>query len=382
MFYDIVLFLVGLVLILAGSDYFTDGAGAIARRLHIPEIVIGLTIVAFGSSLPDLVVAVDSTLSNKAELALGDILGANIFDILLAIGIMALIAPVKPGIDMQRKQLPMLVLASLALFFVSDDILIDGTPDNIIDRSEGLLLLGFMVIFMKYTFSMTRGSMHVPSLSHLPAALDHPQVRANVQSAVQPSPTATEQERHPDPIKDFNEKIKNDLDKQPFIKRFRKITAPPKGNLKVWQIILCIAFGVGALIVGGNWLVDGASGIAARMGVSESLAGLTLVAVCSSVPDLSTSVIAALKKQSGLALGNIIGACILNVFFIIGLCATIKPMHINAISFVDYMTIIGGSLILYICGSLWKKHTITRAIGVVLCLLYVAYMAYLVIFQS
>lgn len=328
MAHDIIFLILGIILIIAGGNYLTDGASAVARHFKVSNLVIGLTVVAFGSSTPDFVVCLTSTLSGKSQLALGDVVGANIFDILLVVGIVALVNPIHISKDMLWKDLPMLALASLALFFCGDDRLFDGTADYI-SRTDGLMLLAFFAIFMAYTFEMAREPQ--------------PLVPAN----------ATGNTSNKD--------------------------AGGGKSMKMWLAAVCIAGGLAALVVGGNWIVDGASGIALKAGLSEGLVGLTIVAIGSSVPDLATSVVAAVKKQPGIALGNVVGACIFNVFFIIGLCATIRPLDTGTISLVDFSTLVGGSLLLWLFGQIIGKRVITRGEGVVLALGYVAYITYLIV---
>lgn len=328
MAHDIIFLILGIILIIAGGNYLTDGASAVARHFKVSNLVIGLTVVAFGSSTPDFVVCLTSTLSGKSQLALGDVVGANIFDILLVVGIVALVNPIHISKDMLWKDLPMLALASLALFFCGDDRLFDGTADYI-SRSDGLMLLAFFAIFMAYTFEMAREPQ--------------PLVPANATGNTS-----------------------------------NKDAGGGKG-MKMWLAAVCIAGGLAALVVGGNWIVDGASGIALKAGLSEGMVGLTIVAIGSSVPDLATSVVAAVKKQPGIALGNVVGACIFNVFFIIGLCATIRPLDTGTISLVDFSTLVGGSLLLWLFGQIIGKRVITRGEGVVLALGYVAYITYLIV---
>lgn len=328
MAHDIIFLILGIILIIAGGNYLTDGASAVARHFKVSNLVIGLTVVAFGSSTPDFVVCLTSTLSGKSQLALGDVVGANIFDILLVVGIVALVNPIHISKDMLWKDLPMLALASMALFFCGDDRLFDGTADYI-SRTDGLMLLAFFAIFMAYTFEMAREPQ--------------PLVPAN----------ATGNTSNKD--------------------------AGGGKDMKMWLAAVCIAGGLAALVVGGNWIVDGASGIALKAGLSEGMVGLTIVAIGSSVPDLATSVVAAVKKQPGIALGNVVGACIFNVFFIIGLCATIRPLDTGTISLVDFSTLVGGSLLLWLFGQIIGKRVITRGEGVVLALGYVAYITYLIV---
>ena len=340
MFHDILFLLLGLVLIIAGGNYLTDGAVAVAKRFGISSLVIGLTIVAFGSSTPDFVVCFISTLSDKPELALGDVLGANIFDITLVIGIVALIAPVTISSEMAFKDLPMLALSSLALFICGDDRIVDGTNLNLVNRTDGLMLLSLFVIFMCYTMAMVKRPATAP-LSTAPTGAATPSKEHSVENA---------------------EAAKADSSRP----------------MKPWLSAICILGGLAGLVFGGQWLVDGASGLARRLGMSEALIGLTIVGIGSSIPDLSTSVIAAVKKQPGIALGNVVGACIFNVFFIIGLCATIKPLQAGNLTFVDFGTLVLGSLLVLIFGDVIVKRTITRFQGAILVAVYVAYLVYLV----
>lgn len=330
MAHDIIFLILGIILIIAGGNYLTDGAVAVARYFKVSGLIIGLTVVAFGSSTPDFVVCLTSTFSGKSQLALGDIVGANIFDILFVVGIVALINPIEISKDMLWKDLPMLALASLALFFCGDDKLFDNTAD-FISRTDGLMLIAFFIIFMAYTFEMAKE----------PQPLVPENAAGNASAG------------------------KNDAGEKP--------------GMKMWLAVVCILGGLGALIVGGNWIVDGASGIALKAGLSEGLVGLTIVAIGSSVPDLATSVVAAVKKQPGIALGNVVGACIFNVFFILGLCATISPLDTGTISVVDFSTLVGGSLLLWLFGQIIGKRVITRGEGLVLALCYVGYMTYLVV---
>ncbi len=333
MLHDILFFLLGLALIVLGGNYLTDGAIVIARKLHVSGLVIGLTVVAFGSSAPDLVVCIMSTIQNHSQLALGDIVGANIFDILLVIGIVAVIRPIPITADMQWKGLPMLLLASLALFFCSDDKLFDGSASDIIDRTDGLMFMLFFVIFMVYTFGM----------SH--------QTKAPA-SAV---PTAGQTHHH-------------DKADSASVSRRQLVIAT-----------VSVAASLAALFFGGDWLVDGASGIARRAGLSEGLIGLTIVGFGSSVPDLVTSVIAAVKRQSGLALGNVVGACVFNIFFILGLCATIKPLDTGTISLFDFSALVISAAAVWIFGAIIGPKTISRKEGIILIVLYVAYAVKLIL---
>lgn len=323
MLHDVIFFLLGLAMVVAGGNYLTDGATVIARKMHVSGLVIGLTVVAFGSSAPDLVVCLMSTIQNHSQLALGDVVGANIFDLLLVIGVVAVVRPVSISSDMQWKGLPMVVLASAALFFCGDDKLFDGGSYDIINRTDGLMFLLFFIIFMVYTFSMSR----------------------------QGQPSEDDKQ----------------TDNSPVSRR---------------QLVLAAVSVVGslaALFFGGDWLVDGASGIARRAGLSEGLIGLTIVGFGGSVPDLVTSVMAAVKRQPGLALGNVVGACVFNIFFILGICAVVRPLDTGSISVFDFSTLVAGALVVWIFGALTGPKVISRREGIILILLYAVYATKLIL---
>ena len=331
MFHDILFFLLGLTLIVLGGNYLTDGATVIARRMHVSGLVIGLTVVAFGSSAPDLVVCLMSTLQGHSQLALGDVVGANIFDILLVVGIVAVIRPIAITSDMQWKGLPMLVLASLALFFCGDDKLFDGRAADIIDRTDGLMFLLFFVIFMVYTFDMSRQTQGLPAK---PAGQTG-------------KPAQTDD--------------------------------TPVSNRQLVIASVSVVASLAALFFGGDWLVDGASGIARRAGLSEGLIGLTIVGFGGSVPDLVTSVVAAVKRQPGLALGNVVGACVFNIFFILGICATVRPLDTGTISLFDFSALVIGAIAVWVFGALTGPKVISRREGIILIALYAIYAAKLIL---
>ena len=352
MWHDILFFLMGLVLIIVGGNGMTDGASAIARRFHISELVIGLTVVAFGSSLPDLVVCVQSTIQGHPELAIGDVVGANIFDILLVVGIVAILKPIHITADMEWNDMPMLALSGLILFFCGEDILIDGVSMNTIDRTDGLMLLTFFIIFMVNTARNAKAKALKPA----PAGLSQTGQtgRTSRTSETQPKVAA----------KDAG-----------FSKFLRFFMSP----LNIWASIIYIIAGAAALIIGGNWIVSGASGIARHAGLSEGLIGLTVVGIGSSIPDLSTSVIAAMKNKPGLALGNVVGACIFNVFFILGVCGIIHPLLPGTIGVLDFATLAGGGFLVWLFGVIWGWRVINRYEGIILVLCYLAYFTKLII---
>lgn len=315
---NILLLVGGLALILAGANGLTDGAAAVAKRLRISDLVIGLTIVAFGTSAPELVISVISALHGSAELAIGNVVGSNIFNVLMIVGCTALVLPIRIGEGTLSKEIPFVILASLVLFVCANDVMLDGAATNVIDRSDGLLLLAFFLIFMSYTFAIARGG------------------------------TAEEAE---------GEKVK---------------------SMPVWKSVVYIAGGLAGLIFGGQFFVDGASGIARSLGVSESMIGLTLVAVGTSLPELATSIAAALKKKPGIAIGNVIGSNLFNIFFVLGCSATVFPLPMGKINNFDLWVMIASAMLFWLVGWFFKKRTITRVEGGLLVVCYIVYTAYLI----
>lgn len=310
-------------MVLAGANYLTEGATAVAKRFHLSDLVIGMTVVAFGSCTPDLVVSLTSTLEGKGAMAVGNIVGANIFDILLVVGLCALIRPVVIGKSTLQKEFPMVLLSSLVLGLMACDVLIDGLANNFIDRSDGMIMLCFFVIYCYVTYKIA-----------------------------QSPDTSTESAGN------------NEVSDKP---------------LKMWLAIIMIVGGLAGLVIGGNWFVSSASGIAEKAGMSQSLVALTIVAIGSSLPDLTTSAVAAIKGHSGIAIGNIVGSCVLNVFFIIGLCSTIKPLELGTINAIDFGVLILGSLLILLFGWFWGKRTINRVEGAILFLGYGGYILYLIL---
>lgn len=315
---NILLLIGGLALILIGANGLTDGAAAVAKRFHISDLVIGLTIVAFGTSAPELVISVISALHGSAELAIGNVVGSNIFNVLVIVGCTALVLPIQIGEGTLSKEIPFVILASLVLFVCANDVMLDGAATNVIDRSDGLLLLAFFLIFMSYTFAIAR------------------------------SGTAEEAE---------GEKVK---------------------SMPVWKSTVYIVGGLAGLIFGGQFFVDGASGIARSLGVSESMIGLTLVAVGTSLPELATSIAAALKKKPGIAIGNVIGSNLFNIFFVLGCSATVFPLPMGRINNFDLWVMIASAMLFWLVGWFFKKRTITRVEGGLLVVCYIVYTAYLI----
>lgn len=316
---NILLLVGGLLLILLGANGLTDGAASVAKRFRIPDIVIGLTIVAFGTSAPELTVSVSSALKGSADIAIGNVVGSNLFNTLMIVGCTALFAPIVVTRNTLQKEIPLCILSSVVLLVCANDVFLNGDGADIISVTDGLLLLCFFAIFLSYTFAIAR---HTPD----EAAGDEERIR----------------------------------------------------QLPLWRSALYILGGFGALIAGGSFFVDGASGIARSLGVSESVIGLTLVAGGTSLPELATSVVAALKKNPEIAIGNVVGSNLFNIFFVLGCSASITPLHLTGITDFDLWVLVASGVLLWLFGLFFAKRTITRIEGGVLVLCYVAYTAFLI----
>lgn len=352
MLHDITFLVLGLVLLVFGANYVTDGAVAVARRFKVSNLIIGLTVVALGSTMPDIVVCVESAFQDKPALAVGEVIGANIFDLLLVVGIMGIVRPFKTSGIILRQDLPILFIASAALWIAGDSVLFDGTHHNIINRSAGIMLIVVFVFYMWFMIlsSKTDGS---DDIDDIPSSADVSSSNSD-QTGIVKAHTAKGE-----------------------ISALKVKMTDLRG--KLWFSCIMIVGGLGALVVGGNWVVDGASGLALKIGMSQAMVALTVVAIGNALPDLVTSVTATVKGASGIAFGNIVGSCIINALLTIGLSALVIPLRADSIGFVDFITLVGASALLWFVPLVGKKHNISRVFGVVLTLLYVAYMVFTVV---
>ena len=301
--------------------------------------------------MPDIVVCVESAFQNKPAMAVGEVIGANIFDLLLVVGIMGLIRPFTVSNIMRRQDLPILFIASAALWIAGDTVLFDGARHNVINRSAGIMLI---VIFVFYMWFMIQSSR-----------------RGQSPSSPEPSvPTPKPSTASPGGIAEARTTYGR-------LSTLRTEIDAIKG--RHWFSWVMIAVGLAALVVGGNWVVDGASGLALKVGMSQAMVALTVVAIGNALPDLVTSVTATVKGASGIAFGNIVGSCIINALLTVGLSALVIPLHADTIGFVDFVTLAAGAALLWLVPLVSRTYRIGRVFGVILVLLYVAYMTYTVI---
>lgn len=332
MIISILLLIVGLALIIYGANWLTEGGSGVAKRFGLSEMVIGLTIVAFGTSAPELVISVLSAIDGKAGLAIGNVVGSNIANVLIIIGAVALVRPIKVEKSVMANEIPLVILSSLALLACGNASLLDGAPANTVTRVDGILLLLFFCIFMRYTFARAK-------------SLPEPATAGDTDLAADASQEARQAEKK-----------------------------APAMHKSVFLIII----GLAGLIFGGQLFVDSATALAAAFGVSQAVIGLTIVAVGTSLPELATSLVAAVKGFPGLAIGNVIGSCIFNILFVLGLSAVIRPLPLGDIGNFDLLTMTGAAILFWLTGWLIGRRTITRGEGAFMLLCYIAYTAILI----
>ena len=314
------------------STILTDGASSIARRFNISSLVIGLTIVAFGTSAPELVVSVISALEGHTEMAIGNVVGSNIFNTLAIMGITALVFPVACSKNNIRYDVPFCLVASIALFAMANDTFLsrEVSSESAISRSDGITLLCFFLIFLSYSFAIAKSG------------------------------------KKPDGIAISEQKQGEETE--------------GKKEMSMGKAILLFMVGLAGLIFGGDWMVDGASGIATLLGVSQSIIALTIVAAGTSFPELITSVVAARKGDTDMAMGNVVGSNIFNIFFVLGVSSTVAPLKLGNIQMFDFATLLAGAVFLWIFCKFGKRyHYITRFEGAILTLCAIAYYIYKVL---
>ena len=301
-----VLLILGFVLLIKGADFFVDGASSIAHILKIPSVVIGLTVVAMGTSAPEASVSIAAGIAGNSDISLGNIIGSNIFNLLMVIGISAVVYPVVSQKDIIGRDMWWNIGASAALFA----LILDGE----ISRIEGTLLLLGMTVYLIIV-------------------------------------------------------VRNALKK--------RITDQTDAEMSLSKSIIALVLGLAAIIAGGNMVVDNAELIAKAWGMSDTLVGLTIVAVGTSLPELVTSLTAARKGDSGIALGNAVGSCLFNIMFILGLASVLTPIHAAAELVTDTGIMIAASVIMLVLALSGKRTN--RKEGLLCVLLYAAYTVYIIL---
>lgn len=316
------LLLLGFLLLIKGADLFVEGSSSIARLLRIPSIIIGLTVVAFGTSMPEASVSITAALSGKNDLSLSNVVGSNIFNLLVVVGVSAAIHPMKVQPSVLKKDLPFSILISGALLLMCIPSAYQGMRASILSRTEGIILLAAFVIYVAFTVR---------------EALKARQTDAPADNPDGPAPAAR----------------------------------------SIPLILLSIVLGLAGIVLGGDLVVDSASAIALTFGWSETFIGLTIVALGTSLPELVTSVVAARKGESDLSLGNAIGSNIFNILLVLGASAALHPIAVNIFTIYDTIFLIVSSIIVYLFAI--HKQDLDRREGLLMIPLYVLFFVYIIL---
>ena len=315
---DILLLIVGLGLILAGANFLTDGSAALAQRFRVPEFIIGLTVVAVGTSTPELVVSVLSAIGGQSDVAIGNVVGSNIFNVFVILGVCALIRPVPLTAGNIRRDIPFGVLVSLLLLALAQDsLLCKGAADRI-GRLDGAAMLALYILLMWYTIRKTK----------------------------RPEATAP--------------------------------TEGSKAPMAAWLTAVMIVGGLAGLVFGGEMFLRSATSIARSLGVSESVIAITLVAGGTSLPELASSLVSLFKGKAEMALGNVIGSNIANILLILGVSATIHPLSMDGITVWDLLMVLLSSVVVFLAAFTFKRKAIDRWEGALFVAIYAIYIWYLI----
>lgn len=309
---EYILLIIGFVLLIKGADYFVDGSSNLAKTLRIPTLIIGLTVVAFGTSAPEAVVSIIASSKGSNEIAVSNVIGSNIFNLLIVLGVSAMFGKLRANRQIITKDFLFSILATVILMAFIFDKILSGLPVNVITKGEGIVLLSILVL---YVYSLILSAVKEKRLK---------------------------KERH-------------------------RLTG---------KDIIMLVCGLGGIILGGEFVVNSAKEIALNWGISETLVGLTIVSMGTSLPELVTSIVAVKKGETDIAIGNVIGSNIFNIFLVLGLSATISNLVINAETLIDSLILFGVSLMCYLFTC--YKARIGNLKGIIMIGTYVLFMIYII----
>ena len=318
----ILILVIGFVLLIKGADFFVEGSSSVAKKFHVPAMLIGMTIVAMGTSLPECAVSVTASLANNNSLAVSNVIGSNIFNLMVVCGACALFSPLTIRQDTLKKEFPLSIICAALM-------LVLGYIGMTLGHIDGII---FLVLFVGYLLWMIQSAKKARA-----AVLSDPGQSGQIEQAE-------------------------------FVEENIAI-------LPTWKSLIFIIGGMIAIKFGGDFVVDGASSIASSMGLSQTLIGLTIVAMGTSLPELVTSLVAAKKGEVDMALGNVIGSDIFNILFVLGIATAISPISFLMENVIDIILLIIMSLI--VLAFAWTRQQINRKEGILMLLMYAAYMVYI-----
>ncbi len=312
--------IIGFVLLVKGADFFVEGASSVAKMLKVPSLIIGMTIVAMGTSLPETSVSIAASMNNQNTLAVSNVVGSNIFNLMVVLGVCAVIAELKVSKDVLKRDYPFSVLCAILL-------LVAGVIGMTLGRMDGII---FLVIFAVFIFYLIKSALDARKRGEI-----------------------SEKER------EMNEEMEEMED------------------LPVWKCILYIVGGAIAIKYGGDWVVDSASVIATSFGISATLVGLTICSVGTSLPELVTSIVAARKNELDMAVGNVVGSNVFNILMVLGIAATVSPIAFLTENIIDIVVLLVFSLITWVFCVTQKK--LSKKEGILMLVLYTIYLVYICI---
>lgn len=312
--------IIGFILLVKGADFFVEGASSVAKMLKVPSLIIGMTIVAMGTSLPETSVSIAASMNNQNTLAVSNVVGSNIFNLMVVLGVCAVIAELKVSKDVLKRDYPFSVLCAILL-------LVAGVIGMTLGRMDGII---FLVIFAVFIFYLIKSALDARKRGEI-----------------------SEKER------EMNEEMEEMKD------------------LPVWKCILYIVGGAIAIKYGGDWVVDSASVIATSFGISATLVGLTICSVGTSLPELVTSIVAARKNELDMAVGNVVGSNVFNILMVLGIAATVSPIAFLTENIIDIVVLLVFSLITWVLCVTQKK--LSKKEGILMLVLYTIYLVYICI---
>lgn len=352
---NLALLLVGFVFLIKGADVFVDGASDTARKFRVPKMLIGLTIVSFGTSAPELAVSIQSILSGKGDILLGNVIGSNILNILLILGLSALVGTLHVNTATVKKEIPVLILITIAFTVVLSDKIF-GLGENLFTRQDGIILLLFFCVFIYYLFGMANRKTGAENEMTGKESVKKETSKSEKVAEIKSGKVAD---------------IKTEKDAE------AKKEADEEGEVNLVKAVLMVVFGLVGIVFGSDLVVKGASEIAATFGVSQRIISLTIVALGTSLPELVTSVIATRKGEYDIAIGNIVGSDIFNIGIVAGLpVALLGGVGGSAFSVVDIAALVISPIVLYFFAR--RGHRIGFKKGIAFLLMFVVYYGYVI----